>query len=75
MKDRWQLFSVYIAMVTLAFTSALWADYSIRENGRKFCDIITTVNEAYQNGPEPTTDLGKDLKRKYAELEKRLDCE
>jgi len=56
--------------------SIMYANYSIEENGRKFCDIITTVNDAYQDPgvPPPTTDLGKKLKKNYADLEERLDC-
>jgi hypothetical protein len=63
-------------MLLVLVMTVLYADYSISENGKKFCDIITTVNDAYQDPdvPEPTTDLGRKLKKNYAELEERLRC-
>ena len=75
MKDKSLLF-VYLMMFGLVGASIFYSSYSVQESGRKFCDIITTVNDAYQDPayPEPTTDLGRKLKRNYAELEDRLDC-
>lgn len=75
--DRWwSLAIVYGSMLLLCAASVMYANYSVRESNRKFCDIVTTVNNAYKDPkyPQPTTDLGKKLKQDYAELEQRLGC-
>lgn len=74
MKDRISWLIVYISMLLMAGGSIWISNENSKENGRKFCDIITTVNGAYKTGPEPTTDLGRKLKADYAALESRLDC-
>lgn len=65
---------VYISMFAMTAVSLWYSNYTAIESGRKFCDIIVTVNNAYKSGNEPITDLGKKLKQDYAELEKRLNC-
>lgn len=76
MRDKFALLLVYISMFAMCAISIFYADYSVRESGRKFCDIITTVNDAYKDPavPEPTTELGRKLKQNYADLEERLRC-
>lgn len=74
MKDKLSLLLVYISMFTMCVLSVWYADYTAKESGRKFCDIINTVNNAYKTNPEPTTEVGKQLKQNYIDLQKRLDC-
>ena len=65
---------LYFCILSMSAVTLWYSTYTSRETGRKFCDIITTVNAAYKDGPEPTTELGKKIKVQYADLEKRLDC-
>lgn len=68
------LLIVYIAIFVMFAGNVLYATYSVRENGRKFCAIITTVNDAYAT-EEPKTELGIKLKNDYRQLERDLDCD
>lgn len=73
--DRISMYIVtYTTMVVLAFTSILYTTISQKHTEQKFCNIITTVNDAYRDYPEPQTDLGKKLKADYKVLEADLGC-
>jgi hypothetical protein len=65
----------YVAMFALAASSILYTTISQHNTEQKFCNIITTVNDAYKDAKyQPTTDLGQRLKESYAELEADLNC-
>jgi hypothetical protein len=64
----------YFAMVVLATTSIIYTTISQHRTEQKFCAIVTSVNDAYKEYPEPTTELGKNMKIQYAQLENDLGC-
>jgi len=64
----------YVSMLVMAVTSILYTTISQHHTEQKFCNIINTVNDAYDKAPEPTTQLGRDLKQNYRQLEADLDC-
>jgi len=64
----------YFAMVVMAASSIIYTTISQHNTEQKFCDIVTSVNDAYKDYPEPTTDLGRRLKSQYAQLESDLGC-
>lgn len=70
------LIFVYLSMFAFCAVSIWYANYATEKGNQKFCDIINTVNSAYNDTsvPEPTTDLGKKLKQNYKDLKERLDC-
>lgn len=72
--NRVSVIVIYISMLAMCAFSIVYANYSVKESGRNFCDIITTVNDAYAE-EQPVTDLGRKLKQNYIDLEKRLECE
>ena len=74
-KDRISMYIVtYATMVVLTFTSILYTTISQKHTEQKFCAIVTSVNDAYNDYPEPTTDLGKKMKTQYKVLEADLGC-
>lgn len=64
----------YFAMIVLATSSIIYTTIAQHHTEQKFCAIVTSVNDAYKDSPEPTTPLGKKLKGQYAQLEIDLRC-
>lgn len=74
-KDRISMYIVtYVTMVVLTFTSILYTTISQKHTEQKFCAIVTSVNDAYNDYPEPATDLSKQMKAQYKALEADLGC-
>lgn len=43
------------------------------ESDRKWCSVVTTLDDAWTQTP-PTTPAGQNLARDFHELRQRLDC-
>lgn len=71
MKSR--LLIVYLAIFVMVAVSVGYSTYAVRDNNRKFCSIITTVNDAYAKD-DPKTEIGIQLKKDYIQLERDLNC-
>jgi len=68
------LLVVYLSIFAMVLINISYSTYAVRENGRKFCSIITTVNDAYSKD-DPKTEIGVQLKKDYIQLERDLNCD
>jgi hypothetical protein len=64
----------YALTFILVAVSVVYTTIAQRNTEEKFCNIVTTVNQAYKDSPEPNTELGRKIKVQYAQLERDLKC-
>ena len=64
----------YLAVVIFV-ASFFYANYTARQTGKKFCESIGIIVEAYKTAPEPPTAVGKKFKISYNNLYKDLGCD
>jgi hypothetical protein len=63
----------FIACVSIAGSSVAYANYVQRESDRKWCKLVTTLDDAYRGQP-PTTAAGKNVAESIAQLRRDLGC-
>lgn len=70
-RARWSMLMVLITAVLISGASLLYSGYQQRENNRKWCDVMTTLDR--QNTPA-TTPQSVDFRRKIHKLTIGLGC-
>lgn len=71
----WRVAVLYITMVVLTSVSIFYSYHTNLQSDRKFCEIVMNINDAYEASEEPRTELGKKLRKNYADLERSLNCD
>lgn len=70
---------LYLAILALLVAAAvgvnsiIYANSVARQSGRNWCDVVRTLDGAYQQNP-PTTPLGRQLAADMHNLRIRLGC-
>ncbi|GAB2951801.1 hypothetical protein GCM10027280_45240 [Micromonospora polyrhachis] len=67
------LLAVVVSVLVTAAAALVIADRAARESERRWCDVITTMDEAYRVAP-PQTEIGQRLARDLAALREDFDC-
>lgn len=70
-RARWSMLMVLITAILISGASLLYSGYQQRENNRKWCDVMTTLDR--QNTPA-TTPQSVDFRRKIHKLTIGLGC-
>lgn len=78
---RWYRFAaVVVSLLVLGIASVSWTAYvdhrraaAERESDRRWCDLLSTLDEAYSSTP-PSTDLGRRVADAIHSLRVDLDC-
>lgn len=70
----WALCAVFITMIALTLGNMIYTQRSVREGQRQWCDIVTTLDNAYHAQPPPTP-AGKRLAADIHSLRERFHCE
>lgn len=53
----------------------VYTNHTARASERKWCDLVNSLHADYQSAPQqPTTERGRELQRRIAELRVRLGC-
>lgn len=71
LRARWSVLTVLITAVLVSGASLLYSGWQQRENNRKWCDVMTTLDR--QNTPA-TTPQSVDFRRKIHKLTIGLGC-
>lgn len=71
LRARWSVLMVLITAVLVSGASIVYTGYLQRENNRKWCDVMTTLDK--QNTPA-TTPQAVDFRRKIHTLRINLGC-
>jgi hypothetical protein len=71
LRARWSVLMVLVTAVLISGASILYTGYQQRENNRKWCDVMTTLDR--QNTPA-TTPQSVDFRRKIHKLTIGLGC-
>jgi hypothetical protein len=72
--SKWYaLLTVYVSMIALAVMSVVYSNRVSTRTSQQFCDIVTTLDNAYRSQP-PQTAIGQKLARDMHELRHTLHC-
>lgn len=74
MKSKLSLFIIYMSMFLAVGASVLYSHWVVQENNAKFCRIVTVVDDAFSQAPDPQTEVGRNMKEAYAQTRKDLGC-
>lgn len=76
----WIVLTVVVSMVLTALASVLYTNHVAnqaardeRDNDRRWCIFLATLDNAYKMTP-PTTDTGRNVARAVADLRRDLGC-
>jgi hypothetical protein len=73
-KGRWRALAlVFLSIFALAMTTSLYVNHTNRENNKHFCDLVTTLDDAYKTAP-PQSPTGRKVAEEMHELRKDLGC-
>jgi hypothetical protein len=78
---RWYaLVVIVVSIMALAIAGVLYTNYAIarqdkieRENDRRWCELLVTLDEAYQGNP-PQSETGRAVARTIHDLRNALGC-
>lgn len=78
---RWiLLLTVFLSVTALTVAGVLYTGHvddrretAERESDRRWCDLLTTLDEAYSSTP-PSTELGRRVAASIRTLRVQLDC-
>jgi hypothetical protein len=65
---------VFVSIVAVGIGSVLYSNYVARESNRKWCGIVTTLDDAYTQSPAPTMPVGKRIAIEMKELRRDFGC-
>jgi hypothetical protein len=74
---KWLLYSILmtaLSSITMGVVSIEYANHAIAQNQRQWCEIVTTLNDIYQQNP-PTTPTGQHLAHEFARLRISFGCD
>ncbi len=74
MRSPWAAFFTLLLLFVggLAF-NMFWTHRVNRESDRKWCDLVSTLDQAYRQAP-PQTETGRRVAEGIARLRQNLDC-
>lgn len=70
----WLLAVCLIAMAGWAVATVVYINRVATESERKWCGLVTTLDDTYRSTP-PTTPLGRDIAKEMARLRKQFHCD
>jgi hypothetical protein len=76
MVPRWltyALCAVVVSIIGVGFVVILYANYIDSESNRRWCGVVTTLDDAYSQN-RPTTPIGLALARELNELRHDFEC-
>lgn len=68
------LLTSFISMIILTFVGIWYTNHVSVENNRQWCELVTTLDEAYSGPARPTTELGKKVANSIHKLVISFDC-
>lgn len=73
-RSTWYLLVViYVSLFALAFANMWYTNRVAEQNTRKWCNLLVTLDEAYQEHP-PQTEAGQRAARDIHQLRTEFDC-
>jgi len=72
-RTGWSLVMVLFFAVLVGAGSVVYSNHVAAESQRKWCSLISTMDEAYSATP-PTTEIGRKLARDIKSLRAEFDC-
>lgn len=69
----WPVLAAYLAATIAAGASMVYANRVARESERRWCGLITTLDDAYREHP-PQSDAGRQVAADIAHLRIDLGC-
>jgi hypothetical protein len=69
----YSLVAILVSVLVTVAAAVVYTNSTARESERKWCDVVTTMDDAYQVAP-PTTEIGRKLARDIHRLRERFDC-
>ena len=69
----WVAILALLVAAAVGVNSIIYANSVARRSGRSWCDVVRTLDAAYQQTP-PTTPLGRQLAADMHNLRVRLGC-
>jgi hypothetical protein len=67
------LFACLVAAILSAGTAMAYANRVARESERKWCGVVSTMDDAYRTSP-PSTPAGRRIARDIAQLREDFGC-
>lgn len=64
---------VFVSVIVVAAMSIWYANHVAEESNRNWCDLVTTLDAAYQANP-PQSPIGRQLAADMHNLRVRLGC-
>lgn len=66
---------VVVVQLALSISVAVYANYVAAEANRKWCGLVSTMDDAYSQSPQqPTTQIGKRIATEMRELRVSFGC-
>lgn len=63
----------FFAVVAIALAGVVYTSYVQRQSERKWCSVVSTLDDAYRETP-PATAPGRNLAASIADLRRELGC-
>lgn len=74
-KTWWAVFTAVVCISAAMIFSVLYANSVDRESNRRWCGVVTTLDDAYnQSGTRPQSQIGLDLAREIRQLRIDFGC-
>lgn len=73
MRRAYAVGAIFLSAMLMAGVALVVALRANAESDRKWCEVVTTMDDAYRSSP-PQTDIGRKLANDMAELRRRLGC-
>lgn len=69
----YSLVAILISVLVTVAATVVYTNSTARESERKWCSLVSTLDDAYRITP-PTTEIGRKLARDIHTLRERFDC-
>lgn len=73
-RKRWAIGMVAISYVALAVVCVLFTNHAVHESERKWCGIVVLFDNTNRETP-PSTETGRKLAERMAQLRKDFGCD
>jgi hypothetical protein len=74
MKNWYLLVVAFLSSVVMGITAIMYADSAARKSNQQWCDIVTTLDDAYTAQP-PQTETGQRIAREMKRMRHDFGCE
>lgn len=70
----WTVLMCLASTIVMVAVSIVYTGYTSRQNNRQWCDLMTTLDEAYAGPEQPQTPLGRKVAKAISELRDSFEC-